>query len=100
MSVKSSLLEWEKRVKGVERRLGETVSKISKPKSLFGKLPYTKEQLHLLFAGEHIFNAATLIDPTKAVTIYSLFPYKKIERGRVASMELEKSMLRLKDVGV
>lgn len=100
MSIKSSLEKWEKRIGKIEHKLGEEVSRISKPKSMFGKVQFLKEQIYLLFAGNHIINATTLIDPTKAVTIYSLFPYTGKERGRVSREELQKSLARLRDIGV
>jgi hypothetical protein len=84
MSIKSSLLKWEKEIKEKEKQLGEELTKIHVPKSLFGKHSYAIEQPILKFVGFEVQRAASLVDPELAVGYPPM--YSEDERGKLSKM--------------
>lgn len=58
------LLKFEEQVKKLEKKLGEEVSRIDRPSSLFGKHRYPIEQGLLKIAGFEILRGINVIDPT------------------------------------
>jgi len=76
--------------------------KVTRPKSLFGKLPYYKEQLRMIPIADLVTRGALVIDPSYSAGMY--LPFIKVvgikRRRRIAKKSLSKARGLLKAMGV
>ena len=76
--------------------------KVTRPKSLFGKLPYYKEQLRMIPIADLVTRGVLVTDPSYSAGMY--LPFIRIvgikRRRKIAKKNFSKAKILLKGMGV